>query len=163
MGKVNYNGYGYTTKRDALTGGQVSNLVSEAIKIYMGGGLIDDYAFNPVDMEINFYAGLFYLTIENYEIDNNEQFEELFSHGVHENLLHDIKNAQLAYDLMWKTANEVSNSIGSILYKIKRFLDNLPEQEDLNKLMEKLPEEWKEVKEKYDDIVGHNKLEGDNE
>ena len=92
-----------------------------------------------------------------------EQFEELFSHGVHENLLHDIKNAQLAYDLMWKTANEVSNSIGSILYKIKGFLDNLPEQEDLNKLMEKLPEEWKEVKEKYDDIVGHNKLEGDNE
>ena len=100
MGKVNYNGYDYTTKRDSLTGGQVSNLVSEAIKIYMGGGLIDDYAFNPVDMEINFYAGLFYLTIENYEIDNNEQFEELFSHGVHENLLHDIKNAQLAYDLI---------------------------------------------------------------
>ena len=33
MGKVNYNGYVYTTKRDALTGGQVSNLVSEAIKI----------------------------------------------------------------------------------------------------------------------------------
>ena len=32
--------------------------------------LLDDYTFNPVDMEINFYAGLFYLVIEDYEIDD---------------------------------------------------------------------------------------------
>ena len=57
-----------TLKQDYLTGGQVGNLVTEAVEIYKQGGLFEDYAFNPVDMEINFYPGLFYLLIEDYEI-----------------------------------------------------------------------------------------------
>lgn len=166
MKKINYNGYDFEIKQEYLTGGQVTNLVTEAIKIYKNGGFLDDYAFNPVDMEINFYAGLFYLTIEDYDINSTEQFEELFSHNVHKYLLESITNAQLAYDLMWKTSREIGNSIGSLLYKISTFLDNLPEQEDLNKLMDKLPEEWKNVKEQYDDIMkidDKNNKEGEKE
>lgn len=157
MTKIKYNGYDYETKRDFLTGGQVANLITEAIKIYIGGGMLEGYAFNPVDMEINFYAGLFYLTIEGYDdIKDNNKFEELFSHGVHKNLLKDIENAQLAYDLMWKTAKELSNSVGIILQKISKFLDKLPQGEDLNALVDKLPDEWKKVKEEYDNIIGKN-------
>lgn len=164
--KVNYNGYDFELKETALTGGQVGNLVTESIKIYTDGGLLEEYAFNPVDMEINFYAGLFYLTVNNYDIDDKNRFEELFSHGIHKYILENVTNAKLAYDLMWKTAKEVSNSIGSILYKINSFLDNLPEAEDLDKLIDKLPEEWKTVKQEYDDIIGKrlsDDIKGDKE
>lgn len=155
MQKFNYNGNDYELKRTELTGGQVSNLVEESIKIYSNGGMLDGYSFNPVDMEINFYAGLFYLTIEGFdEIDNNEKFEELFSKGVHEYILKNVTNARLAYDLMWKTAKEVGNSVGSILNKINGFLENLPKQEKLDELMDKLPKEWASVKNEYDDIIG---------
>lgn len=143
-----------TLKQDYLTGGQVSNLVAEAVEIYKQGGLFEDYAFNPVDMEINFYAGLFYLLIEDYKIDDNEQFEELFKKGVHKEILEKVTNAQLAYDLMWKTAKEIGNSIGSILKKIDTFIGNLPENEKLDELMEKLPEEWQTVKKEYEEITG---------
>lgn len=164
MKNIERNGVKVNLKRESLTGGQVTNLITEAIKIYKDGGLLNDYAFNPVDMEINFYAGLFYLVIEDYEIDDNDKFEELFSAGIHKELLNVIENAQLAYDLMWKTAKEVGNSIGSILYKINTFIGNLPEQEDLKELVDKLPKEWDKVKEQYDNIIG-NKLsnEGDKE
>lgn len=145
-----------TLKQDYLTGGQVGNLVTEAIEIYKQGGLFKDYAFNPVDMEINFYAGLFYLLIEDYKIDDNEQFEELFKKGVHKEILEKVTNAQLAYDLMWKTAREIGNSIGSILNKIDTFIGNLPENEKLDELMEKLPAEWQTVKKEYEEITGQD-------
>jgi hypothetical protein len=145
-----------TLKQDYLTGGQVGNLVAEAIEIYKQGGLFEDYAFNPIDMEINFYAGLFYLLIEDYKIDDNEQFEELFKKGIHKEILEKVTNAQLAYDLMWKTANEISNSIGSILKKIDTFIGNLPENEKLDELMEKIPEEWQTVKKEYEEITGQD-------
>lgn len=153
-----------TLKKDYLTGGQVGNLVTEAVEIYKNGGLFEDYAFNPVDMEINFYAGLFYLLVPNYNIEDSEQFEELFSKGIHKEILEKVTNAQLAYDLMWKTAKEVGNSIGSILKKIDNFMNNLPESDKLEALMEKLPKEWENVKNDYHNIIG-NKLpkEGDKE
>ena len=145
-----------TLKQDYLTGGQVGNLVTEAVEIYKQGGLFEDYAFNPVDMEINFYAGLFYLLIEDYKIDDNEQFEELFKKGVHKEILEKVTTAQLAYDLMWKTAKEIGNSIGSILNKIDTFIGNLPENEKLDELMEKLPAEWQTVKKEYEEITGQD-------
>lgn len=153
-----------TLKQDYLTGGQVGNLVTEAVEIYKQGGLFEDYAFNPVDMEINFYAGLFYLLIEDYKIDDNERFEELFKKGVHKEILEKVTNAQLAYDLMWKTAKEVGSSVGSILKKIDNFVNNLPENDKLEELMEKLPKEWETVKNDYNNIIG-DKLpkEGDKE
>lgn len=151
-------------KKDYLTGGQVGNLVTEAIEIYKSGGLFDDYAFNPVDMEINFYAGLFYLLVENYDIKDNEQFEKLFSKGVHKEILEKVTNAQLAYDLMWKTAKEVGNSIGSILYKINDFAGDLPDTNKMEDLMDKLPKEWTSVKNEYDNIIGKKKSsKGDKE
>lgn len=151
-------------KKDYLTGGQVSNLVKEAVEIYKNGGLFSDYAFNPVDMEINFYAGLFYLLIDNYDINNNEQFEELFTKGVHQEILKNVTNAQLAYDLMWKTAKEVGSSVGSILKKVDDFVKNLPDNDKMGELIEKLPKEWEDVKKNYDNIIG-NKLpdKGDKE
>lgn len=153
-----------TLKKDYLTGGQVGNLVTEAIEIYKNGGLFDDYAFNPVDMEINFYAGLFYLLVPDYNIEDNEQFEELFSKGIHKKILEKVTNAQLAYDLMWKTAKEVGSSIGGILQKIDNFVKNLPDTNEMGELMEKLPKEWETVKNDYNNIIG-DKLpkEGDKE
>lgn len=168
MGKIERNGVSVELKRNYLTAGQITNLISEVIKIYTNGGLLDDYAFNPVDMEMNFYAGLFYYTVEEYnDMEDNDEFEKLFSAGIHKELLEKIENAQLAYDLMWKTAKEVGNSVGMIFNKIKAFLDNLPEQEDLNKLMDKLPKEWENVKNEYDNIIGKrledNEVKGDKE
>lgn len=153
-----------TLKKDYLTGGQVGNLVTEAVEIYKKGGLFDDYAFNPVDMEINFYAGLFYLLVPDYNIEDNEQFEELFSKGVHKEILEKVTNAQLAYDLMWKTAKEVGSSIGGILQKVDNFVKNLPDTNEMGELMEKLPKEWETVKNDYNNIIG-DKLpkEGDKE
>ncbi len=167
MEKIERNGVSVELKKDYLTGGQITNLISEVMKIYTNGEFIEGYSFNPVDMEMNFYAGLFYYTIEGYSTEDNEKFEEFFSAGIHKELLERVENAQLAYDLMWKSAKEVSNSIGMILNKIKSFLDKLPEQEDLNKLMDKLPEEWKAIKDEYDEIIGKNlednEVEGDKE
>lgn len=153
-----------TLKKDYLTGGQVGNLVTEAIEIYKDGGLFEDYAFNPVDMEINFYAGLFYLLVPDYNIEDNEQFEELFSKGVHKEILEKVTNAQLAYDLMWKTAKELGSSMGRLISKVDTFMSNLPENEKLDELMEKLPEEWKTVKTEFEQITGQNSSDkGDKE
>lgn len=168
MEKIERNGVSVELKRNYLTAGQITNLISEVMKIYNNGGLLDNYAFNPVNMEMNFYAGLFYYTVEEYnDMEDNDEFEKLFSAGIHKELLEKVENAQLAYDLMWKSAKEVSNSIGMILNKIKGFLDNLPEQEDLNKLMDKLPKEWEAVKNEYDGIIGKkiedNEVKGDKE
>lgn len=162
MKEIKKNDLTVKLKRDYLTAGQVSNLVQQAVEIYKDGGLFEDYAFNPVDMEINFYAGLFYFVVEDYDINDNDKLEELFGAGIHKELLDKVENAQLAYDLMWKTANEVGNSVGTILNKIKGFLDNLPEQEKLDELIDKLPEEWKNVKNEYDNIIG-KRLENNNE
>lgn len=162
MKEIKKNDLTVKLKRDYLTAGQVSNLVQQAVEIYKDGGLFEDYAFNPVDMEINFYAGLFYFVVEDYDINDNDKLEELFGAGIHKELLDKVENAQLAYDLMWKTANEVGNSVGTILNKIKGFLDNLPEQEKLDELVDKLPEEWKNVKNEYDNIIG-KRLENNNE
>lgn len=162
MKEIKKNDLTVKLKRDYLTAGQVSNLVKQAVEIYKDGGLFEDYAFNPVDMEINFYAGLFYFVVEDYDINDNDKLEELFGAGIHKELLDKVENAQLAYDLMWKTANEVGNSVGTILNKIKGFLDNLPEQEKLDELVDKLPEEWKNVKNEYDNIIG-KRLENNNE
>jgi len=162
MKEIKKNDLTVKLKRDYLTAGQVSNLVKQAVEIYKDGGLFEDYAFNPVDMEINFYAGLFYFVVEDYDINDNDKLEELFGAGIHKELLDKVENAQLAYDLMWKTANEVGNSVGTILNKIKGFLDNLPEQEKLDELIDKLPKEWKNVKNEYDNIIG-KRLENNNE
>lgn len=162
MEEIKKNDLTVKLKRNYLTAGQVSNLVQQAVEIYKEGGLFEDYAFNPVDMEINFYAGLFYFVVEDYDINDNDRLEELFSAGIHKELLNKIENAQLAYDLMWKTAKEVGNSIGTILNKIKNFLDNLPEQDKLDELVDKLPEEWKNIKDEYDNIIG-KRLEDNNE
>lgn len=59
MEKIERNGVTVELKSNHLTAGQIANLISEVLIIYKDGGLVEDYAFNPVDMEINFYAGLF--------------------------------------------------------------------------------------------------------
>ena len=93
-----------------------------------------------------------------------EQFEKLFSKGIHKEILEKVTNAQLAYDLMWKTAKEVGSSIGGILQKVDNFIKNLPDTNEMGDLMEKLPKEWEAVKNDYNNIIG-NKLpkEGDKE
>lgn len=153
MREIEKNGVKVNIKREFLTGGQVGNLVSEAVKIYKEGGLFEDYAFNPVDMEINFYAGLFLLTIDNYNIEDEGQFEKMFCAGIQTELLKSIENAQLAYDLMWKTANEIGNSVGSILFKIRELMGKIPEGEDLKQLMEKMPKEWQAVRDEFGEII----------
>lgn len=166
MEKVELNGYNFELKENYLTAAQVSTLVKEVINIYKDGEYFEDYQFNPIDMEINFYASLFYYLVDGYDTDDNDKFEELFSHGVHRYLLDEIENAQLAYDLMWKTANEISNSLGILIRKVTQLLDNLPNEESLKELTDKLPDEWKTVKSEYDSIVGkktdENTKEGEN-
>ncbi len=153
----------YKIKSYKLSAAQVSNLVKGAIEIYKEGDFVEDYAFNPVDMEINFYAGLFYYTIEGYDKieDNDEKFNELFTNGVHNELMDKITNAKMAYDLMWKTANEIGSSIGSILSKVNSFIDNIPSNiDDLEKISKNLPKEWEKVFNQYSQIIGKDNIEG---
>lgn len=151
-------------KKTYLTGAEVSTLVREAVNIYRQGGLYEDYDYNPIDMEINFYVGLFYYVIDNFDIENEEQFEELFSSGVHEDILKEVKNAKLAYDLMWKLAKEISGSVNIISNKINNFIKNMPEMDEMQEVLKKLPEQWNSVKGEYDNIM-NSKLseEGDKE
>lgn len=160
--KIEKNGIEVTLKQNYLSAGQISNLMREAIKIYEDGEFLDNYGFNPIDMEINFYAGLFYYTIENYDLNDNEKFDELFNAGIHDELLEKVANAKMAYNLMWKTAKEIGNPMNFILNMIGGFLGNLPENEDLVALADKLPDEWKQVKTEYDEIIG-NRVENKEE
>ena len=151
-------------KKTYLTGAEVSTLVREAVNIYRQGGLYEDYDYNPIDMEINFYVGLFYYVVDNFDIESEEQFEELFSSGVHEDILKEVKNAKLAYDLMWKLAKEISGSVNIISNKINNFIKNMPEMDEMQEVLKKLPEQWNSVKGEYDNIM-NSKLseEGDKE
>ena len=151
-------------KKTYLTGAEVSTLVREAVNIYRQGGLYEDYDYNPIDMEINFYVGLFYYVVDNFDIESEEQFEELFSSGVHEDILKEVRNAKLAYDLMWKLAKEISGSVNIISNKINNFIKNMPEMDEMQEVLKKLPEQWNSVKGEYDNIM-NSKLseEGDKE
>lgn len=152
------NGEELKLKRDFLTAGQISNLVKEALVIYSEGGLLDNYSFNPVDMEINFYAGLFYFVIEDYDMNDGDKFEELFSLGVHKELLEKIQNAQIAYDLMWKSANEISNSLGILMNKLANIADVFASM-DLDEIKEKLPDDinnWQNIVTEYKEITRDN-------
>ena len=148
-------------KQNYLTASQISSLVYEVLEIYNNGGLMDGYAFNPVNMEMNFYAGLFYYLIDGFEMDNEEMFDELFALGVHNRILEEVENAKLAHTLMWKSAKSMSNSLGKILAKVNEFIEKLPEAENYSELLDKLPEEWNKVKDEYKQIINNNTEMGD--
>lgn len=139
----------YKLKKDYISSSEIKNLIKQVMNIYVDGDLIDGYKYNPVDAEINFYAGLFYLTIEGYDLEDNEMFNKLFNSGVQYELFDKVKNVDIAYDLLKDTMAEMNNPLNDLLNVMK----DIPSVEEINKELSELNKEWNNVSDGYKNII----------
>jgi len=139
----------YKLKKDYISSSEIKNLIKQVMNIYVDGDLIDGYKYNPVDAEINFYAGLFYLTIEGYDLEDNEMFNKLFNSGVQYELFDKVKNVDIAYDLLKDTMAEMNNPLNDLLNVMK----DIPSVEEMNKELSELNKEWNNVSDGYKNII----------
>ena len=81
--EITVKGNKITLKKDYLTNGEVNYIVGEVLKIYNQEGDIDGYSYSPLAMITNFYALLFSICIDGYDIDNIEDYNKYYNIGTH--------------------------------------------------------------------------------
>lgn len=162
--ELNIKGENIKLKKDYLTNGEVNYIVSEALQIYMDSGDISNYDYSPLSMITNFYAMLFELCIEDYDMDKIDDYNKYYNLGVHYELLRVVTNAEEAYHLLISTSKDLTSIENVIDKNIKRLMqlieDKIPDSKAMTKLINKLPKEWQKVVNEYNDITGKQKEEG---
>jgi len=145
-------------KKDYLSIDEVEASVGAAISAAVEKGDFDFYDFSPMSMKVSFYASLFYYCIEDFDIENSEDFNKYYNLGVQTELLKAIKNAQDAYDMMMSIYQDMTNIQGTLLKGIDKIIkvleEKLPKEKELKKLLNKIPKEWGKVSEEYKEIIG---------
>lgn len=150
-------------KKDYLTNGEVNYMVKTALEIYNAEGDIEGYGYSPLSMFTNFYALLFGMCIEDYNIDSIEDYDKYYNLGVHTELMMEITNAMEAYNLLVSISKQlcdIPNVIDRSIQKIINIMaEKIPNGEELSKMMEKMPKEWNKVLSEYNNIIGESKKE----
>lgn len=145
-------------KQDYLTNGEVNYILGEVLKIYNQEGDIDGYSYSPLAMITNFYALLFSICIEGYDIDNIEDYNKYYNIGIHYELLRVVTNADEAYHLMMSLSKQmvsVESVLDNNLNKLVNFImEKIPDAKTMTKLVNKLPKEWQKVIDEHNEIVG---------
>ena len=152
-------------KQDYLTNGEVNYILGEVLKIYNQEGDIDGYSYSPLAMITNFYALLFSICIEGYDIDNIEDYNKYYNIGTHYELLRVVTNADEAYHLMMSLSKQiisVENVVDKNLNKlINMITEKIPDAKTMNKMVNKLPKDWQKVVNQYNEITGKDNKEED--
>lgn len=150
-------------KKDYLTNGEINYMVKTALEIYNAEGDIEGYGYSPLSMFTNFYALLFGMCIEDYNIDSVEDYDKYYNLGTHTELMMEITNATEAYNLLVSISKQlcdIPNVIDRSIQKIINIMaEKIPNGEELSKMMKKMPKEWNKVLSEYNNIIGENKKE----
>ena len=152
-------------KRDYITNGEVNYIISEVLKIYNEEGDIEGFGYNHLSMVTNFYALLFSLCIEGYDIDKIEDYDKYYNLGTQYELLKVVTNAEEAYHLMMSLSKQVV-SVENIIDKnlnnlVNLIMEKIPDAKTMSKMVDKLPKEWKDVIAEHNKIVGKEQKEDD--
>lgn len=152
-------------KKDYLTNGEVNYILSEVLKIYSQEGDIEEYSYSPLAMITNFYALLFSICIEDYNIDNIEDYDKYYNIGTHYELLRTVTNADEAYHLMMSLSKQmvsIENVIDKNLNKlINCVMAKMPDTKTMTKIVNKLPKDWQKVVSEYSQIIGKEEAKED--
>ena len=163
--EITVKGNKITLKKDYLTNGEVNYIVGEVLKIYNQEGDIDGYSYSPLAMITNFYALLFSICIDGYDIDNIEDYNKYYNIGTHYELLRIVTNADEAYHLMMSLSKQiisVENIVDKNLNKlINMVIERIPDAKTMNKMVNKLPKDWQKVVNQYNEITGKDNKEED--
>ena len=150
-------------KKDYLTNSEVNYIVEAVLKLYDKDGDIDQYSFSPLTMITNFYSLLFEVCIEGYNPDDIEDYNKYYNLGVQYELLKVVVNAEEAYHLMMSISKDMSSLeaiINKGINKLLGLLDaKMPDAKAMNKMVNKLPKEWKKVVTDYNNIIGKDSKE----
>jgi len=152
-------------KKDYLTNGEVNYILGEVLKIYNQEGDIDGYSYSPLAMITNFYALLFSICIEGYDIDNIEDYNKYYNIGTHYELLRVVTNADEAYHLMMSLSKQmvsVENIIDKNLNNLIDFvMAKVPDTKAMTKMVNKLPKDWQKAVSEYNQIIGKEEAKED--
>lgn len=150
-------------KKDYLTNSEVNYIVEAVLKLYDKDGDIDQYSFSPLTMITNFYSLLFEVCIEDYNPDDIEDYNKYYNLGVQYELLKVVVNAEEAYHLMMSISKDMSSLeaiVNKGINKLLGLLDTkMPDAKAMNKMVNKLPKEWKKVVTDYNNIIGKDSKE----
>lgn len=150
-------------KKDYLTNSEVNYIVEEVLKLYDKDGDIDQYSFSPLTMITNFYSLLFEVCIEGYNPDDIDDYNKYYNLGVQYELLKIVVNAEEAYHLMMSISKDMSSLeaiVNKGINKLLGLLDTkMPDAKAMNKIVNKLPKEWKKVVTDYNNIIGKDSKE----
>ncbi len=152
--------------KEGLTEEEFISLINISIKAYEGNDDdLDNLSFtryNPVAMEKYFNRLLFIICIKDF---NEEDFDKYFVEGIHLLLRREVINVQYAYDVLKSMVNDslnVGNILDVNLRTLIRIIENkLPEKNELEKLLKKLPKEWSKVFGEHENLVNMPKKEFD--
>ena len=132
--EITVKGNKITLKKDYLTNGEVNYIVGEVLKIYNQEGDIDGYSYSPLAMITNFYALLFSICIDGYDIDNIE-----------DHLMMSLSKQIISVEnIVDKNLNKLINMV----------IERIPDAKTMNKMVNKLPKDWQKVVDEHNEIVG---------
>lgn len=149
--------------KDFLTTSDFRALIKVTMEAFINGQMttndkyiidgISGYMGNPGCAYDEFCRSLGNLCIEDFD---NELHEKIFSLGKYEDLMHEIKNAMAAYDIVNANLERyftLSNSLNQFLTLLAQ---KLPDEKALDKMMKKIPKEWDKVFKEYQSIIKPN-------
>lgn len=149
--------------KDFLTTSDFRALVKTTMEAFINGQMtvngkylvdgISGYMGNPGCAYDEFCRSLGTLCIKDFD---GELHEKIFSLGEYEHLMHEIKNAMTAYEIVNANLERyftLSNSLNQFLTLLAQ---KLPDEETLNKMLKKLPKEWNKVFKEYQSIIKPN-------
>lgn len=148
-------------KKDHLTNGEVNYMIGEVLKIYNQSGDIEGYNYSPLSMITNFYALLFSLVIEDFDIDNIDDYNRYYNIGTHYELLRVITNADEAYHLMMSLSKQLVSVENIVERSLQVLTTKIPDMKSMSKMMETLPQDWQTVFSEYNQITGKDKNKED--
>lgn len=147
--------------KDFLETNEFRVLIQESIDAFINGQptsgedmVLDDirgYMGNPGCSYDAFCRTLGTLCIKDFD---GELHEEIFSNGLYDELICQIKNAKKAYEIVESNLDRTLSVSNAINQALNLIISKLPEDKDLDKILKKLPKEWNKVFSEYKSITG---------
>ena len=114
------------------------------------GDMIEGYIGNPACFYDEFCRALGDLCIEGFE---NDLHEKIFNLGMYEELILEIKNAKIAYNIANQNIDRYFNLSNILSQILNDIVNKIPDEGKLQELVKDLPENWNKVFEEYQSII----------
>lgn len=142
-------------KKDFLTRSESGAIIETCVEnLKENPGNIEGLMYDYLGVEEYFINCLGLICIEDFTDDLKEQ---IYNNGLEDEVIYEITNAEKTLSNLWNVLDLMYSNENILNSNLKKLIDKLPDKIEMDEILDKLPQEWREVVGEFKNITGQDK------